>query len=232
MINCILQEIKSRGCIPIGRKKNLAQRVTIIKTAYRLFIEEGYENVTTKQVADACGMAHSLLHYYYPTKSDLLTDIVSTMIAKLLSYVSAQGVDLTDKLYVYGLFNRLFFESVTMNRKLLGIYQAALTDGNVVRRWTKYAVEKVGLHPPDASEKVKLAPYILSGTMGQILPLYVDTEVHMELREAVNLGLDVFYSVSGLTKAWIHATIGLIDRRMTQPFIRDFLAEFGEMMHA
>lgn len=214
----------------MGRKKNLAQRVIIIKTSYQLFVEEGYENVTTKQVADACNMAHSLLHYYYPTKSDLLTDIVNTMIAKLHSYIAAQGVDLTDKLYVYGLFTRLFFESVTINRKLLGIYQAAVTDGTVLRRWTKYAVEKIALYPTETPERAKLAPYILSGSMGQILPLYVDTEIHLELRETLNLALDVFYSVNNLTKAWIHATVGLIDRRMTPAFIQDFLTEFSEMM--
>ena len=214
----------------MGRKKNLAQRVVIIKTSYQLFMEEGYEKVTTKQVADACNMAHSLLHYYYPTKSDLLTDIVNTMIAKLHSYIAAQGVDLTDKLYVYGLFTRLFFESVTVNRKLLGIYQAAVTDGAVLRRWTKYAVEKIALYPAETSERAKLAPYILSGSMGQILPLYVDTEIHLELRETLNLALEVFYSVNNLTKAWIHATVGLIDRRMTLHFIQEFLAEFNEMM--
>jgi len=214
----------------MGRKKNLGQRVAIIKTAYRLFEEEGFENVTTKQVADACGMAHSLLHYYYPTKSDLLTDIVNTMIAKLHSYIAAEGVDLTDKLYVYGLFTRLFFEAASVNRKLLGIYQAALIDGNVLRRWTKYAVDKIALYAPDSQEKAKLAPYILSGSMGQILPLYVDTEVHMELRETLNLALEVFYTVNGLTRAWIHATIGIIDRRMTAQFIRGFLEEFDGMM--
>jgi len=233
MINCNIQEICcSRGCIVIGRKKNLTQRVTIIKTAYQLFLEEGYENVTTKQVADACNMAHSLLHYYYPTKSDLLTDIINTIIAKLHSYIAAEGVDLSDKLYAYGLFTRLFFESVTVNRKLLGIYQGALTDGDVLRRWTKFAVDKFALHPPDASEKAKLAPYILGGSMSQILPLYIDTEIHLELRETLNLALEVFYSVNGLAKAWTHATVGLIDRRITNIFIRNFLTEFTEMMRS
>lgn len=214
----------------MGRKKNLTQRVTIIKTAYQMFVEEGYDKVTTKQIAEACNMAHSLLHYYYPTKSDLLADIVNTMIAKLHSYIAAEGVDLSDKLYVYGLFNRLFFEVLGIQPKLIGIYQAALTDGAVIRRWTKYAVDRVGLIAPDASERVRLAPYILSGSMGQILPLYVDTEIHLELRETLNLALEVFYSVNNLTKAWIHATVGLIDRRMTPPFIQGFLTEFSEMM--
>jgi len=48
----------------------------------------------------------------------------------------------------------------------------------------------------------------------------------------VNLALDMFYSVNGLTKAWIHATVGLIDRRLTSTFIRGFLTEFSEMMQA
>jgi len=214
----------------VGRKKNLAQRVFIIKTAYGLFLEEGYDTVTTKRVAEAAGLAHSLLHYYYPTKSDLLTDVVNTMIAKLHSYLGQQEVDMSDRLYVYGLFNRLFFEVLAVNRKLWGIYQPALTDGTVLRRWTKYSIEKFGLYPPDASEKVKLAPYLLGGSMGQILPLYVDFEVEMELRDTVNLALESFYGMSGVTKAWIYATIGLIDRRMTQPFVRGFLDEFSQMM--
>ena len=214
----------------MGRKKNLTQRVTIIKTAYQLFVEEGYDKVTTKQVAEACNMAHSLLHYYYPTKSDLLTDIVNTMIAKLHSYIASEGIDLSDKLYVYGLFNRLFFEALSIHPKLMGIYQAALTDGQVIRRWTKYAVDRFGFVAPDSNERTKLAPYILTGSMGQMMALYVDAETGLELREVVNLGLDVFYSTSGLTKAWISATIGLIDRRMTQPFIRGFLNNFSSMM--
>ena len=159
----------------MGRKKNLAQRVHIIKTAYRMFLQEGYGNVTTKEIAAACGIAHSLLHYYYPTKSDLLIDIVNTMIAKLHSYLSQQEIELKDKLFVYGLFNRLLFESLVLNRKLFGIFQAALTDGMVLRRWTKYAVEKLGLHSSgEVSEKAKISPYILSGSMGQILLLYMD----------------------------------------------------------
>jgi len=220
-----------RGLSPMGRKKNLAQRVAIIKTAYQLFVEEGYDKVTTKQVAEACSMAHSLLHYYYPTKSDLLADIINTMIAKLHSYLASEGVELSDKPYVYGLFNRLFFESLSINPKLLGIYQAALSDGLVVRRWTKYAVERLGIVPADAPEKAKIAPYMLSGSMGQILPLYVDSEINLDLREAVNLALEMYYATSGLTKAWIAATIGLIDRRMTQQFIRGFITDFSSMMH-
>ena len=214
----------------MGRKKNLAQRVQIIKVAYQLFVEEGYDVVTTKRVAEASGMAHSLLHYYYPTKADLLTDVINTMIAKLHSYLVKQEVDLSDRLYVYGLFNRLFFEALAENRKLWGIYQPALADGQTLRRWTKYAVEKFGLYPPESTEKVKLAPYLLSGSMGQILPLYVDFEVEMELKDTVNLALEAFYSTSGVAKAWIYATIGIIDRRVTQPFVRDFLSEFAEMM--
>ena len=215
----------------MGRKKNLAQRVNIIKTAYRLFLEEGYDAVTTKQVAEACGIAHSLLHYYYPTKSDLLTDIVNTMVAKLHSYLIQHEVDLSDKLYVYGLFNRLLFESFIYNRKLFGIYQAAMADGEILRRWTKYAVEKLGLFSTgDVSEKAKLSPYMLSGGMGQILLLYIDFKIELEFRETVNLALESFYTTNGLTRAWIHATIGLIDRRMTPAFVRGFLGEFSAMM--
>ena len=46
----------------------------------------------------------------------------------------------------------------------------------------------------------------------------------------MNLALESFYTANSLTRAWIHATIGLIDRKMTQPFVRGFLDEFAVMM--
>ena len=214
----------------MGRKKNLTGRVRIIKAAYQLFLEHGYENVTTKQIAEQLGMAHSLLHYYYPTKQDLLTDIVNTFTAKLQSYFIAQRVELTDKPYVYGLATRLFYESLAINPKLIHIYQAALNDGVVLRRITKYKLEKLAIPTTGISEKTKLAPYMLSGSMAQALSLYTDGETEFDLREVINLSLESYYTTTGVTKAWIHATIGLIDRRLTGAFIREFLAEMGEMM--
>ena len=216
----------------MGRKKNLGQRVLIIKIAYQMFLEDGYDKVTTKQIAERAGMAHSLLHYYYPTKQDLLVDIINTMSAKLYSYVVREGVELTDKLFVYGLCQRVFFEVLSMNQKLIGIYKPAFSDGMVLQRITKYMVEKVAFLSPDAPEKTKLAPHLFAGSMGQTLLLYTDFELNIELKEAVNIALDIFYTNSTISRAGIHAIIGTIDMRGTQAFIRGFLNEFTDMMYS
>lgn len=215
----------------MGRKKNLGQRVLIIKLAYQMFLEDGYDKVTTKQIAERCGMAHSLLHYYYPTKQDLLVDILNTMNAKLYSYVVREGVELTDKLFVYGLCQRVFFEVLSMNQKLIGVYRPAFIDGLVLQRITKYMVEKLAILPADATEKAKLSPYLFAGSMGQTLLLYTDFELNIELKEAINLTLDIFYTANGITKAGVHAIIGTIDMRGTQAFTRGFLNEFTDMMY-
>lgn len=215
----------------MGRKKNLGQRVLIIKLAYQMFLEDGYDKVTTKQIAEQCNMAHSLLHYYYPTKQDLLVDIINTMGAKLYSYVVKEGVELTDKLFVFGLCQRVFFEVLSMNQKLIGIYRPVFSDGLVLQRVTKYMVEKVGVFPEDAPEKALLSPYLFAGSMGQTLLLYTDFELKMEFKEAINIALDILYGANGITKAGIHAKIGTIDMRGTQAFVRGFLNEFTEMMY-
>jgi len=214
----------------MGRKKNLTQRVLIIKTAYALFLEEGYDAVTTKQIAQTAGMAHSLLHYYYKTKSDLLTDVMNTLVAKLHSYMRKQGVDLADKLYAYGMFWRLLFDAITLNRKLVGLYLPALTDGLVCQRVTQYAIEKMAPFSPQSIEKVKLAPYVLSGATAQILQLHLDGQTEMDLKDTIAYVLESFYSASKMATAWTHATIGLIDSRMTPVFVRGFVDELHAMM--
>lgn len=57
------------------RKKNDDTRLFIINTAFSLFREHGYNNVTVKEICDACEITRGAFYYYYKTKDDILDDI-------------------------------------------------------------------------------------------------------------------------------------------------------------
>lgn len=47
----------------------------ILKAAEELFLEQGFEQTTTKQIAQRAGCNQALLHYYYRTKDNLFVQI-------------------------------------------------------------------------------------------------------------------------------------------------------------
>ena len=47
----------------------------ILKAAEELFLEQGFEQTTTKQIAQRAGCNQALLHYYYRTKDNLFVHI-------------------------------------------------------------------------------------------------------------------------------------------------------------
>lgn len=67
------------------------KRHAILKTAARLFAEEGYGRASMAQVAAACGISKANIYHYYPGKEALLFDILDTHLSSLRDRVS--GLD-------------------------------------------------------------------------------------------------------------------------------------------
>lgn len=63
------------------RERNKAVlRDRIFDAAARLFTEHGYEAVTTQQIADAADVGTGTVFRYFPTKADLLVEVMSDRI--------------------------------------------------------------------------------------------------------------------------------------------------------
>ncbi|MFD8701504.1 TetR family transcriptional regulator [Kitasatospora sp. NPDC059648] len=61
--------------LSLRERKKLKTRQTVRREAYRLFVEQGYENTTVEQIAAAAEISPSTFFRYFVTKEDLvLTD--------------------------------------------------------------------------------------------------------------------------------------------------------------
>ena len=56
---------------------------TILRVAQQLFMEYGYRAVSTRQLADACGLTQPALYHYFADKQDLYVAMVLDEVAKL-----------------------------------------------------------------------------------------------------------------------------------------------------
>lgn len=59
-------------------RKALARKEHILETALKLFARQGFDGTSTKQIAQAAGVAEGLIFHYFPTKDDLLNSVMES----------------------------------------------------------------------------------------------------------------------------------------------------------
>ena len=61
---------------PLGlrERKKIKLRRSVQSEALRLFAEQGYEDTTVEQIADAADISTTTFYRYFPTKEDVVLD--------------------------------------------------------------------------------------------------------------------------------------------------------------
>ena len=77
---------------PAGRTSvGETRRDEVVKAAYRLIAERGFEGFRTRQVAEETGINVATLHYYFPTKEALVQGVVDYLLASFGSTMPGEG---------------------------------------------------------------------------------------------------------------------------------------------
>jgi len=85
-----------------GYAKGYETRELILRTALHILIEEGYRAMSMRRVAAACGMRLGNLTYHYPTREDLVRELLGAVISsyevEFAAIVHAPGVPPEERL--------------------------------------------------------------------------------------------------------------------------------------
>ena len=68
-----------------------ARREELARAAYREIAKNGFEGLRTREVASAVGVNIATLHYYFPSKEDLIRAVIGQAVARFQSTLSASG---------------------------------------------------------------------------------------------------------------------------------------------
>ena len=68
-----------------------ARRDELVLAAYREIAENGFEGLRTREVAGAVGVNVATLHYYFPSKEDLIKAVVGHAMSRFQSTLAAEG---------------------------------------------------------------------------------------------------------------------------------------------
>lgn len=68
---------------PLTQEEAEETRQTILRVAQQLFMTYGYRAVTTRQLADVCGLTQPALYHHFADKEEIYLAVVSEEIAKM-----------------------------------------------------------------------------------------------------------------------------------------------------
>lgn len=67
-------------------------RELILQEATRLFVRQGFNGISMREIAEACHMTKAALYYHFKDKEDLLRSIFTTYLEKLSSHILETGI--------------------------------------------------------------------------------------------------------------------------------------------
>jgi AcrR family transcriptional regulator len=76
-----------------GRTRKTAEprKEELVEAAYREIAANGFEGLRTREVAGAVGVNVATLHYYFPSKEDLIKAVVGHAMSRFQSTLAAEG---------------------------------------------------------------------------------------------------------------------------------------------
>jgi len=173
----------------LRERSKARRRAAIIRAAYELFAERGYDATTVADIAEAAEVAPRTVAMYFPAKQDIALSQFSEGVAALTAAIRDRQPG--ERLYdVFGrwLLTRLTEPEDREEYRLARRMFAANPDLGALRTARMAAVIRDGAaliadetgSPPDA-----IAPRIAAAAVGAIAMEIIDTEPGAEREEAV-----------------------------------------------
>lgn len=114
------------------------QSESILRNAYKLFREKGYNKTTTREIAEASNINKGLLHYYYKKKEDIIFDMYSDFLSSINGLVDKYDRCKNDPFLFYAVFTILFFRTISSRKFLI----ETLADIVQYKNLTRLKIEK------------------------------------------------------------------------------------------
>ncbi|MEG0855936.1 MAG: TetR/AcrR family transcriptional regulator [Terrisporobacter sp.] len=94
----------------------------ILKISTELFLKQGYDKTTIRQIAEASGIGRGHLYYYFRKKEDILIHIFKQILDKIYDEVIENSDDKMEVLLSYALIQSVYTYTLVFNEYLLRIY--------------------------------------------------------------------------------------------------------------
>jgi AcrR family transcriptional regulator len=168
----------------------LSTRAQILEAARRLFVRQGYQHTSIREIAEQLGMTKTAVLYHFPTKADLLAAVAEPFVADLATAI--EGVASRQELFE-GLLD-VYLRHRGLLRDNVMHDLALLAQGPILRRFTELLFEanRIAAGPaPSLRDKVRAAQAIAA--LSDPVVAYAD-EPADQMRAEVLRGIACLYN--------------------------------------
>lgn len=180
-------------------------RERILHEAAQLFVSQGYNGISMREIGDASGMTKAALYYHFKDKQDLLREIIKTTLANTkerfektaigTETIREQISSLINEIFLQrpeerGILHLIFVEAPhldeTMRKEITCIYHDQFL--SVIENLLQAGVERGEIK----LEEPRLAARLLLGMMYPFIhPRHTETQA--ERQQAVDLMVSIFF---------------------------------------
>ena len=129
----------------------------ILTVCVRLFLEQGYKQMTISQIVEEAGVARGSFQNLFPTKDAVLIELIGTMFARQFGVARSIVGSNLPPVYAYAVETAIQITLTELNEKLREIYLEAYTlpdTSELIYRYTTAELKQVfGANFPDYTEK-------------------------------------------------------------------------------
>jgi len=115
--------------------KNLERRREILTSVYCLVGEAPYEKVSLSDIAREAGINKSLLQRYYPQKTDIVKEMLTTLLEASFGYMEQMPAGDDDLFQRISNFNMLFFAGVAANERMHRFILSTVGSSEILDVW-------------------------------------------------------------------------------------------------
>jgi AcrR family transcriptional regulator len=168
----------------------LSTRAQLLDAARRLFVRQGYQHTSIREIAEQVGMTKTAVLYHFPTKVDLLSAIAEPFVDDLAAAVDGA----TTRQELFERLLDVYFRHRELLRDNMMHDLALLAQAPILRRFTEIlltANRRAAGPDPTLREKVRAAQAIAA--LSDPVIAYAD-EPADQMRAEVLRGIALLYS--------------------------------------
>lgn len=216
----------------MGRPLNKDKRSHILKVAYQMYGEYGCENVTTRQLAEACNVSRALLHHYYSTMNELNLQIIVRIQNSLREYLESR-LPIRYQDVGFGFFYKFMLLEVFKKCKLFQAYLNIQLDADML--WRMQTESFIGVdnrnYGPELFNRHLIADGLNNSTIAQLTRCKERGLLHYSDREIIGIGFKTYFAFMDVPRERYEAVQKqaeqFVNEEWVDEFIRFYEREFG-----